>query len=304
MTNAFKLYLQNGHYRIIDEEQFIEIAKNKLLGNDSLNKKYINRTINKITAFQIFKALKVLTVPVNALLVSTKDTSEPTLKTIEKVEADIADFIFNELEEGDKDFSFYVKGSKESIIQLLKKELEYKIHNEDRTLEEFLDKEIYVTSNISYKDNHITVELSKEKFISDVISRKIYKYKASIQDKDGYHFDFKNHELFVSREEAIKGAQKLIDEHYNLPIRNSKIQKIIVRTDEHNTIIVFWPDRDTDDEYIMANDIIGTSDLAGDTKTSLLFFNDCKNASPSQIQIAKKVIENTMNIQTMSVKHL
>ena len=304
MTNAFKLYLQNGHYRVIDEEEFIQIAKDKLLHNDLLNKKYINKTINKLTAFQIFKAVKVLTIPVNALLVGRKGEEGTVLKTIEKMEEDVASFIFEELEESDKDFAFYVKGSKESILQILEKELEYKIIDKERTLENFIDKEIYFTTNLTYKKNHITVELTKDKFICDLNTKKIYKYKATIQDPEGYQFDFKEHELFTSREKAILGAKKLIDEHYNLPIRNSKIQKIIVRTDIHNTIIIFWPDKDTDNDYIMANDIIGTSDLAGDTKTSLLFFNDCKDATPYQIQIAKKVIENTMNIQTMSVKHL
>ncbi|MDC0933227.1 hypothetical protein OAR97_05200 [Arcobacteraceae bacterium] len=304
MTNAFKLYLQNGHYRVIDEKEFIQIAKNKLLNNDVLNKKYINRPINKLTAFQILQALKVKTVPVNALFIDREGQDEPILTTIENIEEDISTFIFEELEESDKNFSFYVKGSKESIIQILEKELKYKILDKERTLEDFIDKEIYFTTNLTYKKNHISVHLTPDKFISDVNTKKIYKYQSTILDPEGYQFNFKKNELFASREEAINQAKKLIDEHYNLPIRNSKIQKIIVKTDAHNTIIIFWPDIDTDNDYIMANDIIGTSDLAGDTKTSLLFFNECKEATPMQIKIAKNVIEKNMNIQTMSVRHL
>jgi hypothetical protein len=304
VTNAFKFYLQNEHYKVIDENEFIKIAKNKLMNNDLLNKKYINRPINKLLAFQIFQALKIKTIPVNAILVDSKGQEESILKTIEKIEEDIAAFIFDELEESDKNFAFYVKGSKESIIQILEKELEYVLLDEDSDLEEFIDKEIYFITNLTYKKNHITVNLTPDKFICDINTKKIYKYQTTILDPEGYKFNFKKNELFASREEAIKEAQKLIDEHYNLPIRNSKIQKIIVRTDEHNTIIIFWPDIDTTNDYIMANDIIGTSDLAGDTKTSLAFFNECKSATPTQIKIAKNIIARNMNIQTMSVKHL
>jgi hypothetical protein len=322
VTNAFKLYLHNNKYRIIDEQEFIDIAKDKILYNDTLKKKYLNKEINKLNALKVFQQLGIKTLPVNALLVEIKEkknssrktinalqvvinqTGEPILKTIEKIEEDIEKFIFTQLKENTNNFTYYLKGSKDAIVTILEEELHYNVIDKDRTLEDFIDKEIYFTTDITYKDNHIKVELTKDKFICDLNTKKIYKYKSTILDMDGYQFSFRKNELFPSREIAIEEAKKLVDEHYNLPIRNGKIQKIIVRTDDQNTVIVFWPDIITDNDYIMANDLIGMSDLAGDTKTSLLFFNECKDALPMQIKIAKNVIEKCMNIQTMSIKHL
>ena len=304
MTNAFKFYLHSGKYRVIDEQEFIEIAKDKVSHDDILKKQYLNKEINKLAALRIFKHQGIKIIPVNALLIEHKEGEDPILKTIENIEEDIEKFIFENIKEDADKFTSYFQGSKKATIEILENDLNYKIVDEERTLEDFINKEIYFTSNITYKHNHISVELTKDKFICDLITKRIYKYKSTILDTEGYQFNFRKNELFVSREEAIIEAKKLVDEHYNLPIRNSKIQKIIVRRDENNTVIVFWPDIDTDEEYIMANDIIGTSDLAGDTKTSLLYFNDCKDATPAQIQMAKNVIEKCMNIQTMSVKHL
>jgi len=304
VTNAFKFYLHGGKYMVIDEQEFIDIAKDKMSHDDTLKKKYLNREIHKLTALNIFKHLNIKTIPVNALLIETKEGVDPILKTIEKIDEDIEKFIFEHIKEEANNFTSYFNGSKDALLKILEEDLNYKVVDNERTLEDFIDKEVYFTTNIEYKKNKITVALTKDKFICDLNTKKIYKYKSTILDTEGYQFNFKKNELFPSREEAITEAKKLVDEHYNLPIRNSKIQKIIVRTDEKGTIIIFWPDNTTDDDYIMANDVIGTSDLAGDTKTSLLFFNECKDATPAQIKTAKDVIEKCMNLQTMSVKHL
>jgi len=305
MTNAYKLYLHSGKYRIIDEKEFILIAKQKIIENYFIQKKYANIEINKLAAFNIYKLLSIKILPVNAFFINIKDGIDPTLKTIEKMEEDIEKFIFTQIKEDANSFSSYLNGSKEAMIEILEDKLFYNTAEEnDRTLSDFIEKEIYFRSEINYKKNVITIELTKNKFICDLNTQKIYKYKSTIKDKEEYQFNFRKNELFRSREEAISESKKLIDENYNLPMKNSKIQKIIVRTDDKNTIIVFWPDVDTHDEYIMANDIIGTSDLAGDTKTSLLFFNDCKEPTPEQIQTAKDVIAKCMNLQTYNVKHL
>lgn len=304
MTNAFKFYLHSGKYRVIDEQEFIEIAKDKVSHDDILKKQYLNKEINKLAALNIFKKLKIKTTPVNALLIETKRGEDPVLKTIEKIDVDIEKFIFEQIKEEANNFNSYFQGNKDALLKILEEDLNYKIIDEERTLEDFIDKEVYFTSKIEYKHNTISVSLTNEKFICDLNTQKIYKYKSIILDPEGYQFSFKKNELFTSREEAIEESKKLVDEHYNLPIRNSKIQKVIIRTDKHGTIIVFWPDIDTDNDYIMANDIIGTSDLAGDTKTSLLFFNECKDATPTQVKIAKDVIEKCMNLQTMNVRHL
>lgn len=304
MTNAFKYYLHGGKYRVIDEQEFIDIAKDKMSHNDTLKKQYLNKEINKLTALNIFKYLNIKTTPVNALLIETKKGTDPVLKTIEKIDEDIEKFIFEQIKEEANNFNSYFQGKKDALLKILEEDLHYKLIDNDRTLEDFIDKEVYFTSKLVYKNNTISVSLTDDKFICDLNTKRIYKYKSVILNPEGYHFSFKKNELFTSREEAIEESKKLVDEHYNLPIRNSKIQKVIIRTDKMGTIIVFWPDVDTDSDYIMANDIIGTSDLAGDTKTSLLFFNECKDASAAQIKIAKDVIEKCMNLQTMSVKHL
>jgi len=304
VTNAYKLYLHNGKYRVIDEEEYIEIAKDKITHDDSLKKLYANKEINKLAALRIFKHQNIRIQPVNAILIEVKKGVDPILKTIEKIEEDIEQYIFEQIKENFSDFSSYFSGSKKAALKILEEELHYKVVEGDRTLSDFLEKEIYFTSKLIYKKNHISIELTKDKFICDFVTKRIYKYKSTIVNEEGYQFNFKKNELFTSREKAMLESQKLVDEHYNLPIRNAKSQKIIVRTDDMDTIIVFWPDIDTDEEYIMANDVIGTSDLAGDTKTSLLFFNDCKNATPTQVEIAKQVIEKSMNLQTYNVEHL
>jgi len=220
------------------------------------------------------------------------------------IEEDIEKYIFKQIKEDANNFEPYFKGSKDALLKILTEDLNYNEVDDERTLEDFINEEIYTETNITYKDNKITINLTDSKFICDLNTKRIYKYKSTILNTEGYEFNFKKNELFVSREEAITESKKLVDEHYNLPMRNSKVQKIIVRTDSLNHLIVFWPDITTDNDYIMANDVIGTSDLAGDTKTSLLFFNECKDATPSQVKIARDVIENTMNLQTMNVKHL
>lgn len=304
MTNAFKLYLLGGKYRIIDEQEFIEIAKEKMSHNDQLKKQFLNRPIHKLIAMKIFQVLKINILPVNALLIKIKGVEYPVLKTIDMLEKDVEKFIFEQIKEDTDKFTSYLEGSKDALLKIIEKELHYKIIDEDNSLEDFIEKEIYTENDITYKENKINIKLTNGKFICDLNTKKIYKYKSTILDTEGYEFNFKKNELFNSREEAIVESKKLVDEHYNLPIRNSKIQTIIVRTDSLDHLIVFWPEKDTDHDYIMANDIIGTSDLAGDTKTSLLFFNECKDASPAQVKIAREVIENCMNLQTMNVRHL
>ena len=80
MTNAFKLYLHSGKYRVIDEQEFIEIAKDKMSHNDILKKQYLNRPIHKLIALKIFKVLKIKILPVNALLIKRNEEEDPTLK--------------------------------------------------------------------------------------------------------------------------------------------------------------------------------------------------------------------------------
>lgn len=304
MTNAFKLYLYGDKFRIINEEEFIEMAKEKMSHNHLLKKQFINRPIHKLIAMKIFQVLKIKILPVNAILIKRKGQEYPLLKTIEMIEEDIEKYIFEHIKEDSDIFEPYFKGSKDALLKILVEDLNYKEVDDERTLEDFIEEEIYTATNITYKDNKITINLADSKFICDLITKRIYKYKSKILDTEGFEFNFKKNELFVSREEAIVESKKLVDEHYNLTIRNSKVQKIIVRTDSLDNVIVFWPDITTDNDYIMANDVIGTSDLAGDTKTSLLFFNDCKDASTAQVKIAREIIENTMNLQTMNVKHL
>ena len=304
MTNAFKLYSYGDKYRIIDEEEFIAIATDKMLTDVLLKKQFANKTIHKLTALKIYKALKIKVLPVNALSITIKNEEEPVLKTIEMIEEDIEKFIFEQIKENADKFVSYLKGSKKATLKILEEDLEYKSEDDEKTIESFLDTEIYTQTAFTYKENKITIALTDDKFICDENTKRIYKYKSTIINPEDYEFHFKKNELFPSREEAVIESKKLVDEHYNLPIRNSKVQRIIVRTDSLKHLIVFWPDIDTDDEYIMANDIIGTSDLAGDTKTSLLFFNECKDATPAQVKMARDVIEKCMNLQTMNVKHL
>ncbi len=304
MTNAYKLYLQSGKYKVLDEQEYLSIAKHKLEHDDSLKKLYANKKINKLAALRIFQHQKIKIQPVNAILIKTNKKVEPVLKTIEQIEEDIEKYIFQQMKENSNYFALYFSGSKKAALKILEEGLQYEVVDDKRTLDDFLEKEIYFTSKVMHKNHHIQVELTKNKFICDFNTKRIYKYKATIVDEEDYQFNFKKNELFVSREEALQEAKKLIDEHYNLAIRNGKAQKIIVRTDADNTIIVFWPDVETDEEYIMANDVIGTSDLAGDTKTSLLFFNECKEPTPEQIKIAQNAIEKTMNLQTFNVHHL
>ena len=303
MTNAFKIYMHGGKYRIIDENEFIATAKDKITHDNILKKRYGNKEIHKLNAVQIFKELKIKMQPVNALLIKINESAYPLLKTIEMMEEDIETYIFKQIKENSETFSPYLKGSKGALIEILEKDLNYKVE-EERTLEDFVDKEVYTPTNITYKDNKITIDLTKDKFICDLMTQRIYKYKSTILNTEGYQFNFKKNELFESREAAIAQSKKLVNEHYNLPIRNGKVQKIIVRTDSLNHLIVFWPDIPTDNDYIMANDVIGPSDLAGDTKTSLIFFNECKDATPSQVKMARDTIENCMNLQTMNVRHL
>lgn len=304
MTNAFKLYLPNGKYRIIDEQEFKDTAKDKMEQNDLLRKKYINREINKLTALKIFQYLKITTIPINALPIEVKVGIEPSLKTIEKMEEDIEKYIFEKMKEDANNFDEYFSGSKEAMLEILEDNLHYKVIDEEKTLENFLDHEVYFTSEIIYKNNKIIVALTDKKFICDINTLRIYKYKSTILDEEGFEFNFKKNELFISREAAILESKKLVDEHYKLPIKNSKIKNIIVRIHDKNTIIIFWPDKKTEDGYIIANDIIGTSDIAGDTRTSLLFFNECKDATPTQVKLARDLIEKCMKEPTVNVRHL
>jgi predicted transcriptional regulator len=317
VTNAYKLYSPSGKYRIIDEQEFIKIAQDKVMHNDKLKQTYANREITKLVALKVYKLLNIKVFPVDTIKIETiKD--EYTLKTIEIIEKDIEKLFFKNLEkekkeleeekkesQGEKkDYSDYLNGSKEAMIDILKNDLKYKDVDEERTLEEFIEQEVYFTSEISYKKNKIFVELSDNKFICDEKEKKIYKYKSTIIDTEGYKFKFKKTEVFELREAAINESKKLIDEHYNLPIRNSKIQKIIVRVDDNGTIVIFWPEIATADNYIISNDVIGEFDLAGETKTSMAFFDNCRSATAQELTIAKKVINSALKLQTYNVKHL
>ena len=306
MTNAFKYYLPSGKYRTIDETEFIDIATDKVMHNNTLKRDYLNKDITKLCALKIYKILNIRVQPVNALLIEINE-NDPVLKTIDKIEQELAKFIITEEEhskEEKNEINSYLKGSKEAMINLLTKSLNYKVIDEERTLEDFLDKEVYLKTEILYKKNKITVELINDKFSWDKESKKIYKYKSSILDPEGYQFHFKKDEIFSHREEAIEESKKLIDEHYNLPIRNSKIQKIIVRTDDRGTIIIFWPETSTDDNYIISNDLIGDHDLGGESKTSMAFFDRCKDATQKELALAKEVIDKCLKLQTYNVKHL
>lgn len=307
MTNAFKLYLPSGKYRIISEEEFIDIATDKMINHPGLRSKYINKEITKLTALKIFQRLNINITPVNAIEIEKKeDGKEPRriLKTIEKIEEEIAKYIFENVTSDYSEFNDYLSGSKEAMVELVLDKLKYNVVSEDRTLEDFIDKEVYFTTNMTYKKNHITVELSPSKFICNNNNESIFKYVSTIVDAEGYKFSFRKHELFRYREEAIEESKKLIDEHYNLPIRNSKIQKIIVRKDEKGTIIVFWPDIRTDDRYIISNDVIGDHDLGGETKTSMAFFDNCVDVTPGELALAKMVIQKCMKLQTYNVNHI
>ena len=59
MINAYKLYLHNGKYRVIDEEEYLEIAQDKITHDDSLQRIYANKEINKLAALRIFKHQKL-----------------------------------------------------------------------------------------------------------------------------------------------------------------------------------------------------------------------------------------------------
>jgi len=303
VTNAFKYYLPTGKYRVIDEQEFVDIARNKMMHHASLRKTYVHREITKLSALKIFQKLNIKVIPVNALEIEISEDNV-VLKTVEKMEEAIAEYIFTHSTVDYSEFADYLSGKKDAMIDLIENKLNYKVVSEDRTLEDFIDKEVYFTTEMTYKKNHITVTLSPEKFICNKNDEAIYKYKSTIVDQDGYKFNFKKNELFKYREEAIEEAKKLIDEHYNLPIRNSKIQKIIVRKDEKNTIIVFWPEIATDTNYIISNDVIGNHDLGGEAKTSMAFFDTCQDVTARELKNAKDVIEKCMKLQTYNVKHL
>jgi hypothetical protein len=303
VTNAFKYYLPTGRYRVIDEQEFIKIAQNKMMHHTVLQKKYINRDVTKLSALKIFQKLNIKVVPVNALEIEQSEDNT-VMKTVEKMEEEIAKYIFDHSTVDYSEFTDYLSGKEEAMIELLENKLNYKVVSEDKTLKEFIEQEVYFTTEITYKKNHITVALSPEKFICNKNDEAIYKYKSTIIDEDGYKFNFKKNELFRYREEAIEEAKKLIDEHYNLPIRNSKIQKIIVRKDDKNTTIVFWPEISTDNNYIISNDVIGNHDLGGETKTSMAYFDTCQEVTARELRNAKKVIEKCMKLQTYNVKHI
>jgi len=307
MTNAYKLYSPSHKYRIIDEQEFLDIAQDKVLYNGSLRKEYLNKEITKLSALKIYKFLNIDIQPVNAILVETTPDNI-YLKTIDKLEEELANFIIEKEDEYTEEeqvaINAYLKGSKEAMITLITKSLKYQVIDENRTLEEFIETEVYQPTELLYKKNKISISLVSNRYVCDEENKKIYKYQSSILDPGGFKFHFKKTELFAYREEAIKESKKLIDEHYNLSIRNGKVQKIIVRTDENNTIIIFWPDTVTEDNYITSNDIIGDHDLGGDTKTSISFFDKCKDGNIKQVIIAKNVIEKCLKLQTYNVKQL
>ena len=321
MINGYKLYLTDTKYKILDDTKLIDLAKRQMMYKDSVRKKYSRKIINKVDALTICELINIKIKPVDVMLIKTTERDSPVLKSIECMEKDIQDFIFDyakeKKEEDVKEFIIkdlkaytrrfqpYFSGSRNAMLSLLKDDLHYKATAEnDNTLDYFIDSEVYVASNISYQSNIITVEITKDKFTCDFDTEEIYKYNATIINEDSYQYNFKKGQLFISREAATLEAKKLVDEHYNLPITNSKIQRICVRTHDGETIIVFWTAIKTKDGTIIANDVIGTSDLAGETNTSLEFFNKCQPASPEQIQIAKDVIENCMNLKTFNVKGL
>ena len=305
MKNAYKIHLPNGKSKIIDEKDFISIAKDKMMHNNILKKKFHNKEINITCGYDIFKYLKVKVEAIDAILVDIPKEVNSCFKTISMLENDISKFIFDPDNVDNKECDLYLNGSKDSMLKILEEGLSYVVaKTEKRTLKGFIDKEVYFTSELQYKNNDITIELSSSRFAVDRNTNYIYKYKASIIDEDGYKFNFKKDELFTTRQKALIEAKKLIDEHYKLPIKYNKIQKIIVRTDSKNTIIVFWPDHKTDKNYILSNDIIAGSDLGGETKTSMAFFENCKEATAKEIELAKSVILKCFNLITFPIKNI
>jgi len=305
MTNAYKLYLPNGKYKIIDEEDFISIATEKMIRNDSLKKRFFNRDIDIDTANIIYEYLKIKVEPTIAILLDIPTRVDPCFKTITMLENEISKFLFKEKDSNFSIKNLYLKGSKDAMLQILEEEMEYKTAvDEKRTLKGFLDKEVYFTSKIKHKNNTIIVELAKTKFSMDQDTQKIYKYTSSIEDEKGYVFNFKKNDLFPTREEAIAESKKLINEHYKLPLKYSKTQKIIVRKDSKGTLIIFWPDIKTDYNYIISNDIIGNQDLCGDAKTSMAFFESCENATDEEVSLAKDLALKCLNLVTFNMKKI
>ena len=320
MITGYKLYLEKGKYKLLTQKNLIEVANKQMMYKPKIRKKFLRKDIDIVDALSICEQLEIEVKPADVMLIKSNIDKKATLKSIESMEEDIQEYIFETIKEKQEEdvekfiikdikvyttlFDSYFGGSRNAMLDILENGLKYEAtEGNDTTLGYFVDKEVYLTSNISYKNNIITVELSEEKFICDLSTEKIHKYKATIINEDGYQFNFKKEELFISREAGFLESKKLVDEHYNLKIKNSKIQRIIVRTHD-NIIVVFWPTVKVKEGFIKSNDLIGKSDLAGDTETSIKFFDQCKEATEEEIQLAKDVIDNCMNLKTFNVKKL
>lgn len=299
MIKAFKLPLFHGKYKIIDEIELIDLAKRKIEHSPKLAKKYHNIELGRMTALAVFKAADTELQTVYALKIK-KGVDNFALKTIDCIEKDIEKAYFNEDIEKTEIFDDYMRGSKEAMVKIIEDVLKYELtEDEDDSVEDFLDHETFFTTTVFYKQNRIEVEIAKRKFIINKKEQTIHKYDAIIVDKTGYKFKFEESELFRFREEAVNGAKKLIDEHYKLAERNSKVEKIVVKKDKSGTLIVFWPDEKVEKEgNIKANDLIGEFDLAAKTEASMDFFDSCTEATTKEIMIAKKVIRNCLNLKT------
>lgn len=302
MIKAFKIPLIEGKYRIIDEFDLIDTAKQKIQEREKLAKKYHSIEIGRMTALSIYKALGIDVHTVHALKIK-KGEDGFELKTIECIEKDIEKLFFDENVEKTNTFEQYLKGSKEAMIELVEEFLKYELSSdEDDSVKDFIENETFFTTTLFYKQNRIEVDIAKRKFILRKEDKSILKYEAKIVDSTGYHFSFDENELFRFRDVALNEAKKLIDEHYKLAERNAKVEKIIVKKDKHGTIVIFWPDEKVEKEgFIISNDLIGENDLTSKTEASINFFNSCTDATTKEIMVAKKVIRSCLNIKTYTV---
>jgi len=320
MITGYKIYLEKGKYKLLTQKGLIEVANKQMMYKPKIRKNFLRKDIDIVDALSICEQLEIQVKPADVMLIKSSLDKQSTLKSIQSMEEDIQEYIFEQIKEKQEEdvekfiikdikeytalFDSYFKGSRNAMLDILQEGLKYEVvEGNDTTLPYFVDKEVYLTSNISYKNNIITVELSKDKFICDLTTQKIHKYKATIINEEGYQFNFKKEELFISREAGFLESQKLVDEHYNLKIKNSKIERITVRTHD-GIIVVFWPSVKMKEGFIKSNDLIGKFDLAGDTETSIKFFEQCKDATEEEIQLAKDVILNCMNLKTFNVKKL
>lgn len=290
----------------MDELEFIHIAEEKMSNHSILKRTLNNRDSTPELAKKIYDYLKIPYELVSAILLKTPKRTDPLFKTIGMIEKEIGVFLSTAENSVIAPYKAkYLNGSQSGMLEILEKGMDYKVAPEEKnTLANFIKNEVYYKSNIVFKNNKIVIELAAPTFILETKLKQVLKYKATITDTNGYVFSFKKNEFFETRKKAIAEAKKLINEHYKLPIRNSKIEKVVIRTDENNTIIVFWPYRPTDENYILSNDLIGTYDLASEAKTSMQFFESCKPATPAEIKIAKDLLLKYFKIEAYSMKKI